>query len=429
MPIGDILTPNEAARIATNAYFTLADWIHKEPNAGTESSANIHNRVLGNANVGSSEHANTSLKNTALASSKISNIHSAQTGISTTSGFGYTLTYEKAGRKHVIIATRGTRPEMSWKPDLLTDLRATMASFGSFGPVHKGFKVTYDSILPQLQRGIDLINSADVIHCVGHSLGGGVATLIAAHFAAAGKNVKLYTFGCPRVGALNTYQAIEKAIGIDNIYRVSHDLDPITLIGPYPFIHLQPRFNDNNNFLMKSPVSSISMDNHDMKKYHEKVEGQRWQDVRLFKHEIEFGNKVLDQYLKGNSGWVAYASAKTLAILFKLFNFVLKGLSTVLILGLSAIDLLAEILLKGLNKVKILGAKIYQLLKYAAKWAGIKVVDGVDFTAAVIKSLLAKMLASVTLAASQAVNSITRNITAIPVALTGGWIMHAAMTL
>lgn len=47
MPVLDVLTPQEAAYIATNCYFTLKDWINAAPVAGVETRANVHNRVLG----------------------------------------------------------------------------------------------------------------------------------------------------------------------------------------------------------------------------------------------------------------------------------------------------------------------------------------------------------------------------------------------
>ena len=47
MPVNDVLTPMEASYIATNAYFTLKDWINATPVRGRESWANVHNRVLG----------------------------------------------------------------------------------------------------------------------------------------------------------------------------------------------------------------------------------------------------------------------------------------------------------------------------------------------------------------------------------------------
>jgi pimeloyl-ACP methyl ester carboxylesterase len=422
----DTLTPTEAAYIATNCYFALKDWINEKPVAGVESRSNIQNRVLGNASAGSGGHVSSTLSGTDLGSASLGNIHAAQTGLGVTSGFGYTLTYEGHGKRHVVIATRGTRPELGYQ-DLFTDLRASVTTFADYGLVHKGFKRTFDSILPHVNRDIGQIRSADIVHCVGHSLGGGVATLIAAHFAKTHPHVKLYTFGCPRVGTNSAYSAIERKIRPENVYRVAHDLDPITLIGPYPYIHLQPSPGDINFMTLTSPTGKLlSTANHDMREYIRTTEESTWQDLRNLSTQVDFDNSVLARWLlrdDNNPGWVTYASVQTLSLLFKLFNHVLKNISTSLILGLSAVDMLAEVLLKGMHRLKQLGERIYQVLKYAATWAGVKAVETADFTTEVIKAILGKMLATLRALAMRSVNEAARNITPARIAIVGAGLL------
>ena len=269
MPAQDTLNPLEASYIATNAYFALKDWINLKPVAGVESRANIRDRVLGPGSAGivDPKQPNPTLQGTALAKAKLGTVYSATTGFGTESGFGYLLKFRDGSRRHTIIATRGTRPELG-AADLLTDARGAMTAFPGYGPVHKGFRTTYDSAMVNLARDHRLLMESDVVHCVGHSLGGAVATLIAAHYAGLGKAVKLYTFGSPRVGAGGTFAAMHKTIGKDNIFRVAHDLDPISLIGPFPFIHVNPSPSDPNNFTIPSPTGSLfSTENHDMNRY------------------------------------------------------------------------------------------------------------------------------------------------------------------
>lgn len=430
MPTSDgVLSPNEAARIATNAYFTLKDWINETPVAAVESAGNIHNRVLGAGNAGSGAHANTSLAGSRLAGGSLHSVHSAKTGFGTESGFGYTLSFDNSGQKHLVVATRGTRPEMKGMPDLITDIRGSMASFADFGPVHKGFKKTFDSIVPELGRDKALIDSAHSLHFVGHSLGGAVATLLAARYAAAGKSVKLYTFGSPRVGCFTTYDAIQRKIGPGNIFRVAHDLDPISLIAPYPYIHVQPAPADRNNMTLLSPTGKLlSTANHDMGRYIESVGAMGWNGVRGRAAAVDHDNALIARWLlhkDNDAGWVQYASAHTLALLFKLFSHVLKGISTALILGLTAVDLLAEILMKGLHTVSILGSEVLQLLKYAAQWAGIVAVSTADFTAQIVKAILNKMLTVIKDVAIQALANPQRYIAPMTIAL-GAWQMTAS---
>ena len=429
MPINDILTPQEASHIATNAYFTLENWINSKPVAGVEARGTVQNRVLGPGDKGSNQTGpNPTLNGTGLANGTLGSIHTARTGFGVSSGFGYTLTYRANNRTHAIVAMRGTRPELAGKPDLLTDGRGTITSFGSIGAVHKGFKKTFDSVMPSLERDSNSIMKADVVHCVGHSLGGAIATLLAAHYANFGKVVRLYTFGSPRVGALGAHHALERRIGKDNIYRVAHDLDPISLIGPFPYIHVNGAATDRNNMTLPSPTGELlSVTNHDMSRYIRSVArtgDMTWDAVRGSAARVNHDNSVLARWLlheDNNPGWVQYASAKTLGILFKLFSHVLKSISTSLILGLSAVDLLAEVLIKGLYKLAQLGGQILKLLGYAAKWAGITVVSGTQFTAAIIAKILDKMLATLRHLAVRALTNPTATLMPVPLILTGSW--------
>ena len=438
MPTHDTLTPQEASYIATNAYFSLKDWINNAPVAGVESRANVQNRVLGPGNAGSAQSSvNTSLKSTGLSGANLGSVFSAVTGMGTRSGFGYLLHFTKGGTRHAVIATRGTRPELG-APDILTDLRAAMTGFGDYGLVHKGFKKTFDTVATSLQ-GADhkAVMDADVVHCVGHSLGAAVATLVAAHYASLGKQVKLYTFGSPRVGAGPTYAAMHQRIGKDNIFRVAHDLDPVTLIGPFPYIHVNPSPSDPNNFTIPSPTRQLfSTANHDMGEYIKSVgydSQASWSDARGKAQMTDHDNAVLAKMLlhkDSNPGWVEYASAKTLTLLFKLFSHVLKKISTALILGLSALDLLAEALMTGLYKAAALAGEVYQLLCYAAKWAGIQLSAGADFTAQIIRSLLEAMMRQLQALAIKSVIFATRSLsTPLPLIVAGGWMISGGTPL
>jgi hypothetical protein len=422
--------PNEAAHIATNAYFTLKNWINEKPVAGVEDRSSIKNRVLGSGAVGSNQSTvNPTLKETQLKSSKLGTIHTAETGFAVTSGFGYTLTYKAPDKTHVIVAIRGTRPEMAGKPDLLTDAYGTLTGFGGLGAVHAGFKKTYESILPSLEKDRKLIASADVVHFVGHSLGGAVATLLAAGYAGSTKAVKLYTFGSPRVGAFTSYQALEERIGRHNIFRVAHDLDPISLIGPFPYIHVNPSPHSARFMTLLSPFGKIlSVDNHDMNQYIKTVGRKDWSALERESTMVDHDESILARALlhdDNDPGWVQYASAKTLTMLFKLFSYALKGISTSLILGLTAVDLLAELLHRGIYKLKALGTQIYQLMRYAAKWAGIKMVEGAQFTAGIIRLILDKMLATLSAMAMVALTRPAVGLAPMDLGLPAAWALAA----
>jgi hypothetical protein len=122
---------------------------------------------------------------------------------------------------------------------------------------------------------------------------------------------------------------------------------------------------------------------------------------------------------------VQYASAKTLTILFRLFRYVLRTMSTSLILGLTALDLLAEILMKGLYRAKELGEQIVTLLGYAATWAGIKVAAGANFSAEIIRLILGKMMATLRQLSVLAMASAAREIVPLPLLLGSAWLLSS----
>lgn len=437
MPVIDVLTPQEASYIATNCYFTLQDWINNSPKAGTESLENIHNKVLGSGTAGTPKTGtkNTSLKDTSLAGAKLQKVVGGTTGFGTCSGFGYLLKVKKGDQRHAIIATRGTRPELG-APDLLTDARAGMTGFGDYGPVHKGFKKTYDSVMANLAHENGALMDADVVHCVGHSLGGGVATLFAAHYARLGKQVKLYTFGSPRVGAFSSYKAMHQSIGQQNIYRVSHDLDPVSLIAPFPYIHVNPSPADTNNMTLPSPTASVfSLANHDMGAYINSMAPDpfaTWMRARAMSRRTEHDNSVLASELLhdgSRTNWVQYASAKTLGLLFKLFAHVLKGISTSLILGLTAIDLLAEMIHNGMTKIAGLGEQVFTLLRRAAEWAGITMGAGAQFTTQIIGRILSMMMSRLNTMAAHALHAGANHLVAMPLAIAGGFVLAHSLAL
>lgn len=106
MPNGNTLSPSEAGKIALNSYFALKDWINTKPVAGVETRDNVTNRVLGAASVGS-DKVNSSVGGN-LPGARLQQVFEATTGFNTRSGFGYVLQYQQGGRRHAIIAVRGT---------------------------------------------------------------------------------------------------------------------------------------------------------------------------------------------------------------------------------------------------------------------------------------------------------------------------------
>ncbi|SBS31930.1 Lipase (class 3) [Marinomonas spartinae] len=131
----------------------------------------------------------------------------------------------------VVIAIRGT----AGIADTLTDLHCGLTVGPNNKAVHAGFNRTFDSIKPQLAVLLSKIGSRPV-HCVGHSLGGALATLAASWIKEKYKiPVKLYTFGSPRVG--HSPFAVQAETSLNGVYRAVNRSDPVPMVPVWPFVH------------------------------------------------------------------------------------------------------------------------------------------------------------------------------------------------
>ena len=426
MPQNHILTPAEASNIALNAYFALKDWINDKPTKGVESRANVLNRVLGPGNAGTVTQNSSVGK--MLPGATLGQIFQGNTGWNTTSGFGYVLNFENAKRRHAIVAVRGTRPEIGLA-DIGTDFRCAHTGFGDYGRVHLGFKNAFDSILAQLRLQESAVLDAEVVHCVGHSLGGAIATLVAGHYRSLGKEVKLYTFGSPRVGYRGAHETFEQRIGQQNIFRVAHDSDPITMIGTWPYVHVNPSWRDAQNFTLDSPVGHISMKNHDMNNYVKSLATEEdWSGVRAMADRCDHTTSRMARMLLADGGgsWIIAFSAPSLALLLTCFRVVLKGAAFFLYDVITGIDLLACVLLEGIKFAGQVAGQIMQLLRFAAKWAKITVANDAAFTETVIRAILSAMQSKVVAAGNEALALAGAGLRPTPLLLAGALLISAS---
>ena len=421
------LAPGEAANIALNSYFALKDWVLKKPTVGTEARGKVQDLVLGTGDTNGTFPKNSSVGKS-FPGAKMGQVFTGNTGWNTVSGFGYVLNFERAGQRHAVIAVRGTRPELGWY-DIGTDFRFAHAGFGGYGRVHKGFVNAFGSILPQLQREERAILDADVIHCVGHSLGGAIATLAAGHYAALNKNVRLYTFGSPRVGYRDSHAAFERGIGKDNIYRVAHNRDPITMIATFPYVHVLAPYSEPNNFTLNSPSSSISLANHDMYAYERRVgSAEDWSAVRGMAAACDHSNNKLAQALLADAsmGWFKKLTLNTLAALLTMFEDVLRGSAQMFYDAVTGVDVIAAIICDGIRLLGTVGEKLKYLLRMSAKWADIPVANDQSLTDAVIRAILRAMTTRINQVGMVALQVAAAGLRPLPLLIAGGVLISAA---
>lgn len=119
-----------------------------------------------------------------------------------------------------VLAFRGTEQTIG---DYITDLNTGMPPFRN--PeivVHKGFREALAPVWGSINAALDRL--ACPVFYTGHSLGGALATLAAAHRAPRA----VYTFGSPRVGN----QAFVDTLAAIPIHRFVDDSDIVTTIPP-----------------------------------------------------------------------------------------------------------------------------------------------------------------------------------------------------
>lgn len=103
-------------------------------------------------------------------------------------------------KTRAVIAVRGTQETKDFGID--ADALQVKPDYGIKGEVHKGFYIQAREIIrsPLFNDQFIFNLKGKELYVTGHSLGGAVATILAAYFFEQGYKPLLYTFGSPRVG-------------------------------------------------------------------------------------------------------------------------------------------------------------------------------------------------------------------------------------
>ena len=126
-----------------------------------------------------------------------------------------------------VVSFRGTENVRDWETNLRHSL--TPADFPqpvaseSTARVHQGFLDAFMSVRDQVDRYLPWVEGLPVF-ITGHSLGGALATLGAAHLSGWGL-AACYTFGAPRVGNKGFSSSLQTPV-----YRVVNPLDTVPLV-------------------------------------------------------------------------------------------------------------------------------------------------------------------------------------------------------
>jgi len=322
-------------------------------------------------------------------------------------GFGYLTEGQGKRQGEVLVAIRGTVPGIQ---DIGTDLNIGLQIGPTGWPVHAGFNDTFKSFKKELHDYFINKNPTHV-HCVGHSLGGALATITAAWLSdnkIAGAS--LYTFGSPRTGTIGFSHSLTRNMKAENIYRVHHTADPISMIPLFPFSHVPI---SNAGITLNWPGSLIAPSAHMMENYINSIGNNSWNGLHSSSSALNTGDKIETWLDSASSQNVLMHSAKILWMLAKALAWLIKKIvigvvGTALAISATLLDQLSWILKQGvLASAKIAGfvnslmLKILQFLGRGASMVG-------SLTTTFIHWVLSLLFSTIQNFASHSLNMIYR---------------------
>jgi hypothetical protein len=273
--------------------------------------------------------------------------------LSAIDGFGVCAMGGKGYEGDMFLIFRGTTTANN-KADFVTDGNCGFTRSNTGNMVHVGFQSTFNSMLPQIKSFLGNNKVTGTVHCIGHSLGGAVASLAADWLKKkTGKSVKLYTFGAPRVGSYFFAKSTTDALKENNMHRVYHKTDPVPMVALFPF--MQAPYNSTGHYIESSELV-FSGAAHKMAKYINSVSNKSWNALNSVPDEPYGVEWAIEQWLNSKR----YTSADSHTFLRwaeSALIYVLKkiGMSVVIALqgaamGVSTLaDKLAYILSKGID--------------------------------------------------------------------------------
>lgn len=320
-------------------------------------------------------------------------------GPGTLSGFGFVASGNSdATRREVIVSIRGT----DGAADALTDALIGPGVPGPSGTtVHAGFNRTWKTLQDQIDRRLPAQGLSGVtVHCVGHSLGGALATLAADHLSLRGAQVKVYTFGCPRVGMIDFAQELTARAGAGNLFRVYHPADPVAMVPLFPFTHV-PK-GETGYALACGAGERIRPGAHKMVDSYMQLIGDKSYAALAANGSQTLSDRQIEAWLRRikDGGWVQNYGARAMEmvgialdwVLRKILEGALIGLQPYLAAGVSLLDTLAYVLHAGAKLIKDVAWYVEAIMLAVLKLVGRSAAAGASLTLEFIRWVLQTMM-------------------------------------
>ncbi|MGI9282961.1 MAG: lipase family protein [Endozoicomonas sp.] len=302
-----------------------------------------------------------------------SNLLKGKTGgpgfIKVRTAFGFVLEGKKQLKGHTFVVFRGTQ----YLADYLSNANFFVGSSNTGRSVHQGFMKAFNSMLPQLREFTGKLSNGSQVHCIGHSLGGALAT-IAAEWLSVEKGIrpKLYTFGSPRVGLQDFAHGTTQRLGSENIFRAWHKTDLVPMIPIWPFFHTP---DSGRDYFLPSPGFSPSIEWHSMSHYIRSVGKKSWSKLYALREpqptESDIQRWLADKTLLSSTlpaiQWLqsalAYVVGKCLSAIGSSYQMLQSTHSTLM-------DTLAWILSRGVKLTDKLSGWVVHLMRKIAEFLG-----------------------------------------------------------
>ena len=274
--------------------------------------------------------------------------------------------------------------------DALTDLNTGVKHTSTAHMVHQGFEDAFRSLRTDLERFANT-NMTNVVrvHCIGHSLGGGLATLSANYLANRGFETCLYTFGSPRVGLEPFSRFASLNIKPENIYRTYHTTDPVAMLPTWPFHHIA---YNNLGYRIDHTLQLNPVAGHSMKTYVKSVENKTWKFLAHNEPE-RYRIPELKSWLRIDRPFHLMAQHfELISHCFRwIFSLAAKATGIALTIGIGSaatlLDRMALVLSLGAKKLGEAGIWLYLLVRKLARFVGIKLKEGTELTYCLLKQI------------------------------------------
>ena len=304
-------------------------------------------------------------------------------------GFGFTLIGKGKYAGQAFILFRGTQYAADW----LTNGNLSVSRSASGQPIHDGFNLTFKTMEPKLKEfmGSLMKNKITQIHCIGHSLGGALAT-ICADWIRSSYKIKpyLYTFDSPRVGLMGFADYCTKSIGTKRIFRAYHKTDVVPFIPTWPFIHTP---NAGVDYYLPSPGVLPWKTYHGMDKYVESVSGKNWAALAALDVEKKTESGIV-QWLKSSSPVgltitaMEWLNQALVYVLKKCFNGAAWVISGAMGTSFTLMDQLAYVLKKSIDISEGISSLVMHLIRKIMEILGMKrTLKTVDMTREFIRNI------------------------------------------